>query len=145
MLNFDLSHLPERTIKPRLYGVNMVMDKGMSLREAENMIQSAGHLADFVKLGFGTSVVTGGLNEKIRFYHDAGIRLYFGGTLFEAFLIRNQVDDFKRILEKFKMDTVEISDGSMDMNHEVKCGYISDFAKNYTVSAKLVQNVPMLF
>lgn len=137
MMNFEMSHLPERTVKPRAYGVNMVMDKGLSLREAEDMLQSAGHLIDFVKLGFGTSVITGGLEEKIRFYHNAGIRLYFGGTLFEAFLIRKDVDGFKRVLDKYKMDTVEISDGSMDMEHDLKCGYISEFAKNYTVLSEV--------
>jgi phosphosulfolactate synthase len=137
MMNFEMSHLPERTVKPRAYGVNMVMDKGLSLREAEDMLQSAGHLIDFVKLGFGTSVITGGLEEKIRFYHNAGIRLYFGGTLFEAFLIRKDVDGFKRVLDKYKMDTVEISDGSMDMEHDLKCGYISEFSKNYTVLSEV--------
>lgn len=137
MMNFEMSHLPERTVKPRAYGVNMVMDKGLSLREAEDMLQSAGHLIDFVKLGFGTSVITGGLEEKIRFYHNAGIRLYFGGTLFEAFLIRNDLDGFKRVLDKYKMDTLEISDGSMDMEHDLKCGYISEFSKNYTVLSEV--------
>lgn len=137
MLNFDLLHLPERTVKPRECGINMIMDKGLSLREAEDMLQVAGHLVDFVKLGFGTSIITGGLEEKIRFYHNAGIRIYFGGTLFEAFLIRDQIDDYKRLLDKFKMDTVEISDGSMDMNHELKCSHISDFAKDRMVLSEV--------
>ena len=137
MMNFEMAHLPERTSKPRAYGVNMIMDKGLSLHEAENMMQAAGHLVDFVKLGFGTSIVTGGLNEKISFYKNQGIRLYFGGTLFEAFLIRNDVDGFKRVLDKYKMDTVEISDGSMDMDHELKCRYISEFARNFTVLSEV--------
>jgi len=137
MMNFEMSHLPERTNKPRAYGVNMIMDKGMCLQEAENMLQSAGHLVDFVKLGFGTSIITGGLEKKIKFYRNAGIRLYFGGTLFEAFLIRNDVDGYKRVLDKYKMDTVEISDGSMDMDHDLKCRYISEFAKNFTVLSEV--------
>jgi len=137
MMNFEMTHLPERTIKPRMFGVNMIMDKGLSLREAENMIQVSGHLIDFVKLGFGTSMITGGLEEKIKFYHSAGVRLYFGGTLFEAFLIRNDVDGFKRVLDKYNMETVEISDGSMDLDHALKCGYISEFAKNYFVLSEV--------
>lgn len=137
MNNFNLTHLPERTSKPRKFGINMIMDKGMSLREAEDVIDVSGHLIDFVKLGFGTSLITGRLDEKIRFYHNAGVKLYFGGTLFEAFLIRNKVDDFKRVLDKYKMDTVEISDGSMDMDHDLKCKYISEFAKNYTVLSEV--------
>ena len=136
-MNFEISNLPERTVKPRSYGVNMIMDKGLSIREAENMIQAAGHLIDFVKLGFGTSLITGGLDEKIKFYQKEGIRLYFGGTLFEAFVIRKDIDGYKRVLDKYKMDTVEISDGSMDMDHDLKCSYINEFSKNFTVLSEV--------
>lgn len=137
MLNYDMPHLPQRTEKPRQSGINMIMDKGLSLREAEDMIQVSGHLIDFVKLGFGTSIATGGLEQKIKFYRQQGINVYFGGTLFEAFLIRNKTDDYRRLLERFGLDTVEISDGSMDMDKEAKCNYIRAFAKNYMVLSEV--------
>ena len=85
-MNFKLTHLPERTAKPREAGLTMVMDKGLSLRGAEDLIETGDHLIDIVKLGFGTSLVTNKLQEKIKLYQDAGIMVYFGGTLFEAFL-----------------------------------------------------------
>ncbi len=137
MLNYDMPHLPQRTEKPRQSGINMIMDKGLSLREAEDMIQVSGHLIDFVKLGFGTSIATGGLEQKIKFYKQQGINVYFGGTLFEAFLIRNKTDEYRRLLERFGLDTVEISDGSMDMDNEAKCNYIRAFAKNYMVLSEV--------
>lgn len=130
-MNFDLSHIPERTAKPREAGLTMVMDKGLSLREAENLIESSSHLTDLVKLGFGTSLITKNLQEKIKLYQDAGIMVYLGGTLFEAFLIRGQFDDYRKLLNKLGLDTAEVSDGSIELKHETKCELIREMAKDF--------------
>ena len=66
----------------------MVMDKGLSLRQAEDLISSDAHRVDLLKLGFGTSLITSNIKEKVKLYKDAGIEVYCGGTLFEAFFIR---------------------------------------------------------
>ena len=86
-MNFPLPHLPERTARPRTHGLTMVMDKGLSLRQAEDLISSSGDRVDFLKLGFGTSLFTPHLAEKVKLYRDAGMDVYCGGTLFEAFLV----------------------------------------------------------
>lgn len=137
MINYPLPLLPERPEKPRSSGITMVMDKGLSLAEAENLISVSGHLIDFVKLGFGTSIITGGLEQKIKLYHDSGINVYFGGTLFEAFVIRNAFDQYVDVLKKYNMNIVEISDGSMEMSLNDKCAYISRLAKDYTVISEV--------
>ncbi|HKL02606.1 MAG TPA: phosphosulfolactate synthase, partial [Cryomorphaceae bacterium] len=62
-MNFDLPFIPERTERPRSNGLTMVMDKGMSLREAENFIDANSSLTDIIKLGFGTSYLTKDLKE----------------------------------------------------------------------------------
>ncbi|MFN3555708.1 MAG: phosphosulfolactate synthase [Bacteroidales bacterium] len=129
--------LPHRESKPRNKGVAMMMDKGLSLQEARNIVEVAGHLIDFAKLGFGTSVVSNNVAEKVKIYRDAGIKVYVGGTLFEAFLIRNDFEGYVKYIEKLGVDAVEISDGSMYMQHTEKCGYISHFAKNYTVLSEV--------
>lgn len=105
----------------------MVMDKGLSLRQVEDMIETSGTLIDIVKLGWATSYVTPTLSEKVKLYQDAGIPCYFGGTLFEAFYIREQLEDYKRILEKYNMEHCEVSDGSVSMNHDRKCELVSEF------------------
>ena len=87
IMNFNLTQIPERTAKPRKSGLTMVMDKGLSYGEAENFLSVAGVHTDVIKLGFGTSFVTPNLRKKIELYQSAGIPVYFGGTLFEAFLI----------------------------------------------------------
>lgn len=135
--NFNLSHLPERTVNPRKNGVTMVMDKGISLRQAEDMLASSSDYIDFVKLGFGTSIVSKNVKEKVKLYKDAGIKVYVGGTLFEAFIVRNKFDDYLKYIDDLKLDCAEVSDGSIELEHDVKCEYISKLAKNYTVLSEV--------
>lgn len=136
-MNFELSRLPERSSKPRNSGITMVMDKGLSLRETEDFLSIASPYTDIVKLGFGTSYVTPHLEEKLNIYRQAGIPTYFGGTLFEAFVIRNQFDDYLRLLEKYKMTHAEVSDGSIEIPQEEKCEYIRQLAKHVTVLSEV--------
>ncbi len=136
-MNYSLSQIPERTRSPRNKGMTMVMDKGLSVREAENMISASKPYIDFLKLGFGTSFVTPNLADKIKLYKEAGFKTYFGGTLFEAFVIRNQFEDYIKVLEKFGMEYVEVSDGSIEMSHEVKCEYIRKLSQYVTVISEV--------
>ena len=123
-MNYFLKHIPDRTQKPRESGYTMVMDKGLSIREAEDMIESSGDFIDIVKLGWATSYVTSQLDEKIKLYQNNGIPCYFGGTLFEAFVIRGQFGDFMRAVDKYNLEHVEVSDGSITMNHDKKLSLI---------------------
>ena len=136
-MNFNLKDLPNRTEKPRSAGITMVMDKGLSIPEVENFLAVSGHLVDVVKLGFGTSVVTPNLKEKLAVYKSAGIPTYFGGTLFEAFAVREQFEDYCRILDEYQMEYVEVSNGTMDMTAEEKAYYISTLAKNFRVLSEV--------
>ncbi len=136
-MNFHLPYLPERPEKPREKGITMVMDKGLSLAEAENLVSSSGHLIDFIKLGFGTSFITGNLEKKVEFYTRSGIKVYLGGTLFEAFVVRNLFNDYLKLLDKLNLNTVEISDGSMVMRTEDKCNYISKLSKDFLVISEV--------
>lgn len=134
----ELPHVPERGNKPRNKGVTMVMDKGLSLRQAEDMINASGHLVDFVKLGFGTSYVSRNIQDKIALYKSAGIRTYLGGTFFEAFMVRNMFDDYLRLcIDKLKLDTIEVSDGSILIDHDSKCEYISKISHHCTVLSEV--------
>jgi phosphosulfolactate synthase len=136
-MNFTLPHIPERPSKPRSKGLTMMMDKGLSIRQAEDFLSVSGHLTDIIKLGFGTSFVTPNLEQKIRMYKDAGMKVYVGGTLFEAFIVRNMFDDYRRLLDKLKLDSAEVSDGSIVMPHDKKCEYINTLSKNFTVFSEV--------
>ncbi len=136
-MNFQLNKLPQRTQKPRNYGLTMVMDKGMGPDEVKNFLSVAATYVDIVKLGFGTAYVTNRLREKIDIYRAHDIPVYFGGTLFEAFLVRGQFDDYLSIVKDYGLDYVEVSDGSITIPHAEKCGYIEKLAKHVTVLSEV--------
>ncbi len=136
-MNFKLKNIPDRTSKPRNYGLTMVMDKGMGLNGARDFLSVAAPYVDIVKLGFGTSYVTNNLREKIDIYRELGIPVYFGGTLFEAFLVRNQFDDYLAMVKDYGLDHVEVSDGSITIPHLEKLGYIEKLAKHVTVLSEV--------
>jgi len=136
-MNFNLTQIPERNIKPRNHGITMVMDKGLSIQEAKNFLSIAHPHIDIVKLGFGTAYVTPDLKQKIEVYQAHDIPVYFGGTLFEAFLIRNQFQDYINICKDYNITYVEVSDGSIDIPHAEKCGYIEKLTKVATVLSEV--------
>jgi len=115
----------------------MVMDKGLSIREAEDFISVGSEYTDFVKLGFGTSLITPGFDKKIEIYKKGGIIPYFGGTLFEAFIIRNMFNEYIDFLDKHEVAFVEVSDGSYDIEHHRKLEYISRLADRFTVISEV--------
>jgi len=132
-----LTQLPVRTSNAREYGLTMMMDKGISFRQAEDFLASNIEHTDIIKLGFGTSIITPNVAKKIKLYQDNGMMVYAGGTLFEAFAIRKQLDDYKKYMKDIGLNMVEISDGSMHMEHDVKCEIISDFAKDFKVISEV--------
>jgi phosphosulfolactate synthase len=136
-MNFELDQIPQRPSKPRNDGITMVMDKGLSLRETEDFLSTSSNYTDLIKLGFGTAYVTPNLKEKINLYKSAGIPVYFGGTLFEAFVARNQFDDYLRLLEQYDITHAEVSDGSVQMEHDRKCEYIRQLSKNVLVLSEV--------
>jgi len=136
-MNFNLTQIPERNGKPRTSGLTMVMDKGLSVNEVENFLSISHPHVDIVKLGFGTSFVTPNLKDKLEVYKKYNMPLYFGGTLFEAFLIRNQFEDYISVCKDYGITHMEVSDGSIVIPHAEKCGYIEKLAAVGTVLSEV--------
>jgi len=136
-MNYELKGLPERMAKPRAKGITMVMDKGLSVREAEDFVEVNGQFTDLIKLGFGTSIITPNLKAKLKVYQNAGIPYYFGGTLFEAFVARGQFENYIHLIEEFELVYVEVSDGCLEIEHQQKCAYISQLAENAIVLSEI--------
>lgn len=136
-MNFTLSQLPDRFERPRTAGLTMVMDKGLSVEEAKHFLSVSHPHVDIIKLGFGTAFVTPNLREKMEVYRSYNLPIYFGGTLFEAFLIRNQFDDYISVCKEFGVSYMEVSDGSIDIPHAEKCGYIEKLTQYGTVLSEV--------
>jgi phosphosulfolactate synthase len=77
------------------------------------------------------------VKEKIELYKKAGIKTYLGGTLLEAFIVRNKFDDYLKHIDSLGLDMAEVSDGSIVLEHEEKCKYISKLSKHVTVLSEV--------
>ena len=140
-MNFDISHIPERTSGNRDHGLTMMMDKGLSLTEAGHFIESSAPYTDLVKFGFGTALITRNLKEKVKLYKEAGLKPYFGGTLFEMFFVRKQFDDYRRFVSESGLQLVEVSDGTIRMEREEKLKCIEVLAADFTVVSEVGSKV----
>jgi phosphosulfolactate synthase len=129
--------LPPREAKPRTAGLTHVIDKGLNLREIEGLFDTAGDYVDVVKLGWGTSYVTRNLEKKIALYRYFDTPVVCGGTLFEAVVARDKVDEYKRWLVEQRFSHVEISDGAVDIPRERKLQLIAEFARDFTVLSEV--------
>jgi phosphosulfolactate synthase len=136
-MNFFLTDIPERTKKPRENGLTMMMDKGLSINDTKSFIEMCGPHTDIIKLGFGTSAISANIESKIKLYQDAGLMVYLGGTLFEAFITRGMLEEYIVLLKKWNITMCEVSDGCIDISHEEKCKYITDLAKEFTVVSEV--------
>lgn len=136
-MNFNLSQIPNRTEQPRKFGITMISDKGLGLAETENLISVGSLHLDMVKLAFGTAMVTPMIKEKIQLYRSHNIPVFFGGLLFEAFVIRSQFGEYLKIMDEYEIDMVEVSDGAINISPEEKLKYISLLAKRGTVISEI--------
>jgi phosphosulfolactate synthase len=139
---FSLNNLPKRTHKPRTEGITLVLDKGYSVRQTEDFVDVCAEYIDVVKLGWGTSYVTPRLEDKLNVYRQAGIPVYFGGTLFEAYMLRNQLDAYTKLLDRYEISCLEVSNGTIWISDEKKQQIIRDLSKDYRVLSEVGSKNP---
>ncbi|MFO7574917.1 MAG: phosphosulfolactate synthase [Bacteroidales bacterium] len=136
-MEIQIPFIPDRQAKPRSKRLTMVMDKGLSIRQAQDFMSVGNLYTDFVKLGFGTAYLTPGYREKIEIYLNAGTVPYFGGTMFEVFAIRNMFDEYVGFAQGSGLTLVEVSDGSYEMERKEKLSYIEKLSKMFTVISEV--------
>ena len=62
-MNTTVLTLPERPAKPRETGLTMVIDGGLPLGQFTDLISLGADYIDYVKVGWGTALVTKCLRE----------------------------------------------------------------------------------
>jgi phosphosulfolactate synthase len=133
----DLLELPQRTAKPRQEGITHVLDRGLSVAEVDGLIEVAGDYIDLVKLGWGTAVATGNLEAKLDRYRQHGIPVMFGGTLTELAIAQNRLDRLVAWLHELELEHIELSDGTINIEHDRKLELISSLAQEFTVLSEV--------
>ncbi len=107
------------------------------MAEVDGLLEVAGESVDIVKLGWGTAVVTGNLQPKLARYAEHGIPVVLGGTLTEIAIRQGRVEGLIAWLRELGLRHVEISDGTITLDHEVKRDLIERLSKEFTVFAEV--------
>jgi phosphosulfolactate synthase len=136
-MNYHLENIPSRTAKPRISGLTMVIDKGLSLGEAKDFLSVSAPHVDMVKLAFGTPLLTADLKAKIRLYQENNICVFPGGILFEAFVVRNQFEAYLDFIREHNISCMEVSDGSINLTRAEKTGYIEKLGRHGMVLSEI--------
>jgi phosphosulfolactate synthase len=133
----DLLQLPERTPKPREQGVTHVLDRGLSVSGVDGLVEVAGDYIDVVKLGWGTAVATLNLEAKLARYREHGIPVMFGGTLTELAIAQNRLDRLVAWLHELGLEHIEVSDGTITLEHDRKLELIQRLSGEFTVLSEV--------
>lgn len=129
--------LPLREAKPRKFGITSLIDNGYSTNYFEDVVTSFEDKIDFIKFGWGTSIVTSDFQKKVDILKNLHIDYGFGGTLFEKFLYQNKLEDYKKLIEKYNCPYMEVSNGTIDISNTEKCEHIKEFSKFFNVLSEV--------
>jgi phosphosulfolactate synthase len=114
-----------------------VIDRGLSIAEIEGMIEVAGEYVDIVKLGWGTALATGNLKPKLDAYRSYGVPVVLGGTLTELAISRGRFDELIAWVHDLGLEHFEISDGTIELEHEHKLELIGRLAEEFIVLSEV--------
>jgi phosphosulfolactate synthase len=133
----DLLDLPARSAKPRQQGITHVLDRGLAVADIEGLIEVAGEFVDLVKLGWGTAIATGNLQPKLERYRAQGVPVVLGGTLTELAISQGRLDRFIAWLHELEIGIIEISDGTIELDHGHKLELIERLAADFVVLSEV--------
>lgn len=117
----------DRTTKPRSHGLTIALDTGLGPRKAADLVEVCAAHLDFVKIAWGSSLITGNLEAKLEIYRNAGCAPLLGGTLFEYAFLHNKLEELFALVRATKIH-IEVSDGSIDIPAADKLKWIERFA-----------------
>ncbi len=115
----------------------MAIDKGLPLHYFADMVTAASDYLDFVKFGWGTSVVDRNVRDKIAVLRSEGVDFYFGGTLFEKYVLQGRFDEFRAMCRWYGCTFVEVSNGTIDLTDAAKADYVAELAKDFSVISEV--------
>lgn len=133
----DLLDLPLRSAKPREQGLTHVLDRGLAVSAIDALAEIAGDYVDIVKLGWGTSIVSGNLDAKLARYRAHGIPVVLGGTLLEIAIAQDRLEPMLSWIAGLGLEHVEVSDGTITMPHDEKLELIERLARDFTVMSEV--------
>jgi len=129
--------LPRRRPKPRRSGISVLIDPGAATGLFEDVIDSHAPLIDFVKFGWGTALVTHELARKITCLRRNDVEFFFGGTLFEKFVLQGRFDGFRSFCYRHGCRWVEVSNGTIPMSAAEKTACVAALSGDFEVVSEV--------
>jgi phosphosulfolactate synthase len=133
----DLLDLPHRSAKPREHGVTHVIDRGLSISDVDGLMEVAGECVDIIKLGWGTALRTGNLEQKLARYREHGVPVVLGGTLTEIAISQDRLDGLIAWVHQLGLEHFEISDGTISLEHGRKVELIKRLSSEFVVLSEV--------
>lgn len=128
---------PTRPGKPRKDGRTNLLDSGWGLGPLRSQLEVASDFVDLSKIGWGTALVLSDIRDRIALYNEFDIEVCLGGTMFEYAFVTDQLEAYRRWVAELGLKTVEISDGTIDMEPERKLECIGFFAADFEVLSEV--------
>ena len=130
--------LPERSAKPREFGLTNLVDNGYGVAELEDKLSWCHPFVDVIKFGWASSYISSNLGEKIALARKYDIRPCPGGMMFELCYLQGKATDYAHWLADNGFDLVEVSNGSLHIPETDKRRMIEFYAaKGLTVLSEV--------
>jgi len=90
-----------------------------------------------VKFGWGTALVTRELERKITCLRRGDVEFFFGGTLFEKFVLQGRFEGFRSLCFRHGCRWVEVSNGTIPMSGSEKATCVAALSADFSVISEV--------
>jgi phosphosulfolactate synthase len=133
----DFLALPARAAKPRARGITHVLDRGLPLAQAADLLAANGPYVDVWKLGWGISYLDPNLAAKLDLLAGHRVLASPGGTLLEIAWAQGRAAEFLDWARACGFPCVEVSAGTVAMDDAAKQDLIEQAARHFIVLAEV--------
>jgi phosphosulfolactate synthase len=126
----------DRTRKPRINGITVLLDTGLGPNRIDDLAAVAAGFCDRAKIAWGSALITDGLGDKLARYRTHGIEPLLGGTVFEYAYVWGKLDALLSIVRESGC-AIEVSDGVADIPRREKLRWIEALAAHTQVFSEL--------
>lgn len=129
--------LPVRASKPRKQGLTVLIDNGYPLTYFRDVLESLHPYIDLVKLGWGSSLITPKLDEKLACLRDVGIDYFFGGSLYEKAVLQGKLDAYVDFCKEKGCRWMECSNGTIELSNSEKAAHIEQLCNEFQILSEV--------
>lgn len=129
--------VPQRTDKPRRYGITHALDRGMPVSEAAAVLGVCGPYVDIWKFGWGTAYLDPGLPEKLALLAEHGVLACTGGTMLEIAWHQGVADKHLDWAADAGFPCVEVSCGVVRMTPDERADLVRRAAERFVVLSEV--------